>query len=109
MTAVRFQLLSALSPAEVLGVEGTAVAWERACYEWSPGGDTVTITTLDSKRFGAGGGWTFRITPESDCSRIDVELTRTPQTVKGKLLAALLPLVGPSSLRKSLARPLQAA
>ncbi|MBF6301501.1 hypothetical protein IU459_28770 [Nocardia amamiensis] len=38
-----------------------------------------------------------------------VELTRTPQALEGKLLAVLLPLVGPSSLRKSLAGPLQAA
>jgi hypothetical protein len=89
--------------------EGTAAAWERARYEWVPGGDTVTITTLDSKLFGAGGGWVFRITPDLPGCRVDVELTRTPQAFKGKILAALLPLVGPSSLRKSFAAPLQAA
>ncbi|MFF7443259.1 hypothetical protein [Streptomyces sp. NPDC008122] len=88
--------------------EGTAAAWERARYTWEPEGDTVTITTLDSKLFGAGGGWVFRMTPEGDGSRIDVELTREPSTVKGKMLAALLPLVGPSSLRKSFAGPLRA-
>ncbi|MEU2252020.1 hypothetical protein [Nocardia xishanensis] len=89
--------------------EGTAAAWERARYQWDPAGDTVTITTLDSKLFGAGGGWVFRATPEANGTRVDVELTRTPQAFKGKLLAALLPLVGPSSLRKSFAGPLQAA
>ncbi|WP_433199588.1 hypothetical protein ACQP1G_06850 [Nocardia sp. CA-107356] len=89
--------------------EGTAAAWERARYEWDPVGDTVTVTTLDSKLFGPGGGWVFRTTPESNGTRVDVELTRTPQAFKGKLLAALLPLVGPSSLRKSFAGPLQAA
>ncbi|MFE3229786.1 hypothetical protein [Nocardia sp. NPDC059228] len=142
MTTVRFHLLSALSPAEVVQVltdfgptrpevwpsidaehfvvhdrgenwaevtEGTAAAWERARYEWIPGGDTVTITTLDSKRFGAGGGWTFRATPESGGSRVDVEVTRMPRTLGGKLLAALLLPVGPSALRKSFAAPLQAA
>ncbi|MFH8625898.1 hypothetical protein ACH4A8_29095 [Streptomyces vietnamensis] len=88
--------------------EGTAAAWERARYEWEPDGDTVTITTLDSKLFGAGGGWVFRMTPEGDGTRVDVELTREPSTVKGKMLAALLPLVAPSSLRKSFAGPLQA-
>ncbi|MBB4981071.1 MULTISPECIES: hypothetical protein [Streptomyces] len=88
--------------------EGTAAAWERARYTWEPEGDTVTITTLDSKLFGAGGGWVFRMTPEGDGTRIDVELTREPSTVKGKMFAALLPLVGPSSLRKSFAGPLQA-
>ncbi|MEU6581787.1 hypothetical protein [Nocardia sp. NPDC046763] len=89
--------------------EGTAAAWERARYQWDPDGDTVTVTTLDSKLFGAGGGWVFRATPESGGTRVDVELTRTPQAFKGKLLAALLPLVGPSSLRKSFAGPLRAA
>ncbi|MGW2517399.1 hypothetical protein ACWC09_10305 [Streptomyces sp. NPDC001617] len=88
--------------------EGTAAAWERARYEWEPAGDTVTITTLDSKLFGAGGGWVFRMTPEGEGTRVDVELTREPSTVKGRMLAALLPLAAPSSLRKSFAGPLQA-
>ncbi|PSM42945.1 hypothetical protein C6Y14_12220 [Streptomyces dioscori] len=88
--------------------EGTSSAWERARYAWTPGGDTVTITTLDSKLFGAGGGWVFRMTPEGDGTRVDVELTREPDTIKGKMLAALLPLAAPSSLRKSFAGPLQA-
>ncbi|WP_174186992.1 hypothetical protein [Nocardia barduliensis] len=89
--------------------EGTAAAWERARYEWDPAGDTVTITTLDSKLFGAGGGGVFRATPDALGSRVDVELTRTPQAFKGKILATLLPLVGPSSLRKTFAGPLRAA
>ncbi|MEU1593330.1 hypothetical protein ABZ468_10800 [Streptomyces sp. NPDC005708] len=141
MAVVRFDLVSKLSPKDVLAVltdfspsrakawptidaqhfevhelgdtwaevtEGTAAAWERARYEWEPAGDTVTITTVDSKLFGAGGGWVFRITPEGDGTRVDVELTRQPSTVKGKMLAALLPLAAPSSLRKSFAGPLQA-
>jgi YD repeat-containing protein len=89
--------------------EGTAAAWERARYEWDPAGTTVTIRTLDSKLFGAGGGWIFRAVPAGAGSRVEVELTRTPRTLKGRVLAALLPLVGPSSLRKSFAGPLRAA
>ncbi|MEU9075849.1 hypothetical protein ACFYUY_09575 [Kitasatospora sp. NPDC004745] len=89
--------------------EGTAAAWERARYDWQPGGDTVTVTTLDSKLFGAGGGWVFRMTPEGDGTRVDVELTRRPTTLKGRMLAALLPVAAPPALRKSLAGPLQAA
>ncbi|MFE4687090.1 hypothetical protein [Streptomyces sp. NPDC056721] len=87
--------------------EGTSAAWERAHYEWDD--SKVTITTLDSKLFGAGGGWVFELTPEGDGTRIDVELTRTPRALKGKMLASLLPLVGPSSLRKSFSGPLRAA
>ncbi|ASF07746.1 hypothetical protein NBRGN_060_00680 [Nocardia brasiliensis NBRC 14402] len=88
--------------------EGTAAAWERARYEWDPAGDTVTVTTRDSKLFGPGGGWVFRLTPDEHGTRVDIELTRTPQAFKAKVLAALLPLVAPASLRKSFARPLHA-
>ncbi|MFE4973287.1 hypothetical protein ACFRAR_14370 [Kitasatospora sp. NPDC056651] len=88
--------------------EGTAAAWERARYDWEPGGDTVTITTLDSKLFGPGGGWVFRMTPEDGGTRVDVQLTRQPDTLKGKMLASMLPLAAPPALRKSFAGPLQA-
>ncbi|WP_316520046.1 hypothetical protein [Kitasatospora brasiliensis] len=88
--------------------EGTAAAWERARYDWEPGGDTVTVTTLDSKLFGPGGGWVFRMTPEDEGTRVDVQLTRQPDSLKGKMLASMLPLVAPPALRKSFAVPLQA-
>lgn len=89
--------------------EGTASAWERARYEWDDARRRVDIATLDSKVFGPGGGWVFEVSPEGNGSRIDVELTRRPRTFQRKLLAALLPLVGPASLSKSFAGPLQAA
>jgi hypothetical protein len=88
--------------------EGTASAWERARYEWDNQRRRVTVTTHDSKVFGPGGGWVFQLTPEAADTRIDVELTRRPTTFTRRLLAALLPLVGPSALKKSLAGPLQA-
>jgi hypothetical protein len=89
--------------------EGTASAWERARYEWDTEKGRVEITTHDSKVFGPGGGWVFQLSAVEGGTRVDVELTRSPQGTKGMLLAALLPLVAPSSLRKSFARPLQAA
>ncbi|MEU6290897.1 hypothetical protein [Streptomyces sp. NPDC046988] len=88
--------------------EGTAAAWERARYEWEPDGDTVTITTLDSKVFGPGGGWVFKMTPEGGGTRVDVKLTREPEGFKRKALASLLPLVATSSLKKSFAVPFKA-
>ncbi|MFD7711192.1 hypothetical protein ACFV6E_04915 [Streptomyces sp. NPDC059785] len=87
--------------------EGTAAAWERARYDWDALEGRVTVTTLDSKLFGPGGGWVFRLTPEGTGTRIDVELTRRPAGLKAKLLAALLPLVAPASLRKSFQGPLK--
>jgi hypothetical protein len=79
--------------------EGTAAAWERARYEW--GADRVTVTTRESKLFGAGGGWVFALTPDDGGTKVDVELTREPHNVKQRLLAAALPLVGVGPLRKS--------
>jgi len=88
--------------------EGTASAWERARYEWEPGGRRVTVTTHDSKVFGPGGGWVFQLTPLGHGTRVEVELTRSPTGLRRKVLAALLPVVAPSALRKSFAVPLQA-
>ena len=59
--------------------EGTASAWERARYEWDSDGDRVVIVTQDSKLFGPGGGWVFRLTPEGSGTRVEVELTRAPK------------------------------
>ncbi|GAA3794496.1 SRPBCC family protein [Streptomyces chiangmaiensis] len=87
--------------------EGTASAWERARYEWDAAQGRVTITTHESKVFGPGGGWIFQLTPEGDGTRIDIELTRTPRTLKGKMIAALLPVIA-TSLRKSYREPLKA-
>lgn len=87
--------------------EGTTAAWERARYEWDAARGRVTITTHESKVFGPGGGWVFQLTPEGDGTRVDVVLTREPGTLKGKLLAGLLPLAA-SSLRKSYRQPLKA-
>ena len=88
--------------------EGTAAAWERARYDWSQQPDRITISTLDSKVFGPGGGWVFRIAPRDSGSDVDIELTRNPRRITHRLLAYLLPLIAPRSLRRSFAGPLQA-
>ncbi len=89
--------------------EGTGSAWERARYEWDTGRGRVTVATHDSKVFGPGGGWVFQLTPQTSGTRVDIELTRSPATFGRRLLAALLPLVAPPSLRKSFAGALQAS
>lgn len=89
--------------------EGTASAWERARYDWNLDAGTVTVTTHDSKVFGPGGGWLFRLTAApGGGTRVDVELTRRPTGLKRKALAALLPVAAPAALRKSFAGPLGA-
>lgn len=87
--------------------EGTAAAWERARYEWNTNTGRVEITTIESKVFGPGGGWTFQFSPVEGGTKVDVELTRTPATFGKKILAAILPLAA-GSLKKSVAVPFQA-
>ena len=89
--------------------EGNSSAWERSRYEWDARTRRVDISTHESKLFGRGGGWTFQFTPDRAGTRIDVELTRTPTAFRGKVLAALLPIIGPSTLSKSFRKPLQTA
>lgn len=81
--------------------EGNAGAWERVRYDWDTTARRVEITTRDSKLFGAGGGWSFDFTPGESGTRIDVVLTRQPVALSGKVLAALLPIIGAPSLKKS--------
>jgi len=89
--------------------EGNAAAWERVRYDWDIARQRVDITTLDSKLFGAGGGWTFTFTPVDAGTRIDVTLVRTPSSLSGKLLASLLPVIGAGSLKKSFRGPFKAS
>jgi hypothetical protein len=88
--------------------EGTASAWERSRYTWDEAAGRVDIATHESKVFGKGGSWSFRLTPQNDGTRVDIELVRTGEKLGQKLAAQLLPLIAPSSLAKAYRGPLQA-
>jgi YD repeat-containing protein len=88
--------------------EGNKMTWERERYAWDAAAGSVSATTTDSNVWGSGSGWEYRLTPSGSGTRIEVTLTRRGKGVRGKLLAALLPLVGKSFLTRSLAGPLQA-
>ncbi|MGW3917622.1 hypothetical protein ACWEBX_40095, partial [Streptomyces sp. NPDC005070] len=64
--------------------EGTEGIWECACYEWDSAGNTVKVTALDSKVFGPGGGWVFRMTPEGQGTGVDPARTGAPDYVQGQ-------------------------
>lgn len=83
--------------------EGNASAWERGRYEWDTASRTATLTTHESKLFGAGGGWDFRVSEAPEGARIDVALTREPRAIGAKILAGLLPIIGAPGLKKSFA------
>ena len=82
--------------------EGTNVGWERERYSWDAAAGIVTIQTLDSNLWGPGSGWRYRLTPAAGGTDVQVTLTRVSASVRGKLIGALIPLVGARTLGRQL-------
>lgn len=80
--------------------EGTAMGWERERYSWDAAGGTMTIDTLDSNLWAPGSGWRYRLAPAGGGTDLQVTLTRVPHSFKGRLIGALIPLVGARALGK---------
>jgi Polyketide cyclase / dehydrase and lipid transport len=78
--------------------EGTAMGWERERYAWDAAAGTVTIDTLESNLWAPGSGWRYRLTPAADGTDVHVSLTRVPSSLRGRIVAALIPLVGAPAL-----------
>jgi hypothetical protein len=80
--------------------EGTGIGWERERYSWDAAAGTVTIDTLDSNLWGPGSGWRYELVPTSEGTDLHVSLTRVPNSFKGRLVAALIPVAGARALGK---------
>ena len=74
--------------------EGTTMGWERERYEWDAAAGTVTIDTLDSNLWGPGSGWRYELTPSAGGTEMHVTLTRAPKSLQGRLVGALIPILG---------------
>jgi hypothetical protein len=88
--------------------EGNPTTWERERYTWDAGSGTVSAVTLDSNVWAAGSRWDYRLVPDGSGTRVDVKLTRQGKGLKGKLIGALLPLVGRGVITKGLRQALRA-
>ena len=80
--------------------EGTGMGWERERYSWDAAAGTVTIETLESNLWGPGSSWTYDLVPAGDGTDLKVTLHRQANSLKGKIVAALIPLVGARTLGK---------
>ena len=80
--------------------EGTGMGWERERYSWDAAAGTVTIDTLESNLWGPGSSWRYDLVPAGDGTDLKVTLHREANSLKGKLIAALIPLVGARTLGK---------
>ena len=80
--------------------EGTSMGWERERYSWDAGSGIVTIQTLDSNLWGPGSSWRYELLPAAQGTDLRVSLTRVPNSVKGRIVAALIPVLGARALGK---------
>ena len=75
------------------------MGWERERYSWDAAAGTVTIDTLDSNLWGQGSGWRYELTPAAGGGTdVEVTLTRVPKSFWGRLIGALIPIVGARTL-----------
>jgi len=89
--------------------EGTGLGWERERYAWDAAAGTVTIETLDSNLWGPGSGWHYELKKAGDGTDVHVTLKRVPNSFKGRIVGALIPVVGARALGKQLRSVLRRA
>jgi hypothetical protein len=80
--------------------EGTASGWERGRYSWDTEAGTIMIDTLDSNLWGPGSSWRYDLSSASGGTDVKVTLTRVAKSFGGRVVAALIPLVGAPVLRR---------
>ena len=80
--------------------EGNRMGWERERYAWDAEAGTITIDTLDSNLWARGSGWRYQLTPSERGTDVKVTLTRVPRSLLGRLVGALIPLVGSRALAR---------
>jgi hypothetical protein len=78
--------------------EGNAMGWERERYAWNADAGTVAIDTLESNLLGPGSGWRYELRPAAEGTDVQVTLTRVPKSLRGRLIGALIPIVGARTL-----------
>jgi hypothetical protein len=82
--------------------EGSGGIWERLQYDWSDP-NRVVMTTTDSNVWGGASGHTYTFTRKSDgTTDVDVVVVREGKNIRGRLLGAMLGIVGQRVLGKTL-------
>jgi len=88
--------------------EGSGGIWERLNYDWS-NPTHIVLTTTDSNLWGGRSGHTYTLTRQPNgTTDIDVVIVRDRKNFKGRVLGALLGIVGKGQLEKWFANTLKA-
>lgn len=80
--------------------EGNDMGWERERYTWDAATGTIEIETLESNLWGPGSGWKYELTPTDGGTSLHVALTRHGNSLKGRLIGAIIPIFGAKALGK---------
>jgi hypothetical protein len=89
--------------------EGNKMGWERERYSWDAAAGTIQIETLDSNLWGPGSSWQYTLTPAASGTDLQVILTRVPKSLLGRVVGALIPIVGARTLGKQFQSVLRSA
>jgi len=87
--------------------EGNRIAWERERYEWDTEAGTVSSITTDSNVWQAGPAWSYQLIAQPDGTRVEVTAHRQGKGVKGKIIGALLSIIGKRMIKSSTASALR--
>jgi hypothetical protein len=89
------------------GSKAAGAVWERLRYDWSNPTDIV-LTTTDSNMWGGKSGHRYTLTQADGATSVHAVIVRDPISTKGRVLAAMLTVLGTSFIRKSLRSTLRA-
>ncbi len=87
--------------------EGNRFAWERERYGWDTEAGTVSSVTTDSNVWQSGPAWSYRLIPQPEGTRVEVTARREGKGIRGKIIGAVLSIIGARMIRSSTASALR--
>lgn len=87
--------------------EGSRGTWERLHYDWSDP-ERVVLTTTDSNAWGGSSGHTYTLVRRDGTTEVNVVVVREGKNLQGRVLGAVVGVLGKRFLDKALANTIRA-
>jgi hypothetical protein len=89
------------------GSKAAGAVWERLRYDWSNPTDIV-LTTTDSNTWGGKSGHRYTLTQTGGTTSVHAVVVRDGISTKGRVIAAMLTVLGTTFIKKTLRSALRA-
>jgi hypothetical protein len=89
------------------GSKAAGAIWERLRYDWSNPTDIV-LTTTESNTWGGKSGHRYTLTQTGGATSVHAVIVRDGISTKGRLIAAMLTVLGTTFIKKTLRSSLRA-